>query len=230
MSLKFTFNNHDNLKGQHALFSPSQSSWLSYDEDKIAERVLNQYRAPLGTEIHEYAATQIKLNHRVTNTKHLINGVEDYINTKYTFLSPDLEVPDYGVKLIRNVRLLPREVFEAVRFYINDGIGFKMTPEQPLFYSERIYGTADTISFRDKILRINDLKTGARPAHMEQLKTYAALFCLEYSIKPTDIDIYLRLYQWDGMIEENPPGEEIRAIADQIIKTEKISYKIDKEE
>lgn len=60
MSSEFTFHNHENLRGQHALFSPSQSSWLRYDDDKIAERVVNQYRAPVGTEIHEFAATQSK--------------------------------------------------------------------------------------------------------------------------------------------------------------------------
>ena len=59
MSSKFTFNNHDNLKGKHALFPPSQSAWLRYDEEKIAEKVKNQYRTTLGTEIHDFAASQI---------------------------------------------------------------------------------------------------------------------------------------------------------------------------
>lgn len=63
--------------------------------------------------------------------------------------------------------------------YVNDAIGFKMIPEQILFYSENCFGTADSISFRDNLLRIHDLKTGAIPAHMEQLEIYAALFCLE---------------------------------------------------
>lgn len=60
--------------------------------------------------------------------------------------------------------------------YVNDAIGFKMTPEQPLFYSENCFGTADAISYRNKLLRIHDLKTGLIPAHMEQLMIYAALF------------------------------------------------------
>ena len=69
-----------------------------------------------------------------------------------------------------------------------------MTPEQILFYSDNCFGTADAIAFRGDLLRIHDLKTGAIPAHMEQLEVYAALFCLEYKIKPADIRMELRLY------------------------------------
>lgn len=38
------------------------------------------------------------------------------------------------------------------------------------------------------MLRIHDLKTGISPVHMDQLLIYAALFCLEYKIKPGSID------------------------------------------
>lgn len=231
MSSEFTFHNHENLRGQHALFSPSQSSWLRYDDDKIAERVVNQYRAPVGTEIHEFAATQIEMRHRVKSIKNLIENIENYIYTKYTFLSNDLRISQYGMSLIENVRILPREVFEAVRSYINDGVGFKMTPEQPLVYSENsVYGTTDAILFRDNFLRIHDLKTGTLPGHMEQLKTYAALFCLEYGIKPKDISIELRMYQWDGITIEVPEIPELVEIMDQIIRVGKITSKISKED
>ena len=84
--------------------------------------------------------------------------------------------------------------------YINDAIGFKMEPEVVLFYSEYFFGTADSICFRNNFLRIHDLKTGATPAKMEQLEIYAALFCLEYNIKPGEIEIELRLYQNDEVI------------------------------
>ena len=234
MNLKFTFNDHSDLVGQHALFSPSQSSWIRYEEDKIAERILNQYRAPIGTEIHEFAAMEIKLNHKITNIKTMVNDIENYIFTKYTFLSNNLTISDYGKKLIQNVRLLPREVFDAVRCYINDGIGYKMTTEQPLVYSENIFGTADTISFRDNKLRIHDLKTGAKAADIEQLEIYAALFCLEYgpkyNFKPGNISMELRIYQWDGISMYEPSANEIVPIMDKIITTQKIAYNIDKEE
>ena len=68
---------------------------------------------------------------------------------------------------------------KTLNTYVNDAIGFRMDTEQVLYYSDNCYGTADAISFNDGFLRIHDLKTGAVPAHMEQLFIYAALFCLE---------------------------------------------------
>jgi len=144
-------------------------------------------------------------------------------------LSKDQIVPDIAMKLITHLSDLPKDVFEAVKFYINDGVGYKMTVEQPLVYSEHIFGTADTICFRNDTLRIHDLKTGANPAHMEQLETYAALFCLEYVIKPSDIKMELRLYQWDEIVCHNPTVEDILPIMDRIVTTEKISQEIEKE-
>ena len=112
----------------------------------------------------------------------------------------------------------------------NDAIGFKMIPEQILFYSENCFGTADTIMFRNRFLRIHDLKTGAIPAHMEQLKIYAALFCLEYKIKPADIDIELRLYQNNEILYDEPTAEDIVPIMDKIITFDKVIRKIKEQE
>lgn len=226
MNSKFTFKDHSDLIGQHALFSPSQSAWLRYDDDKIADKVRSQYRAPLGTEIHEFAATQIQLNHRINNVRVLSHEIENYIFTKYTFLAKGM---DYAEQLIKNVGYLPREVFDTVKFYVNDGIGYKMIVEQPLVYSDHIYGTADSIIFKNNMLRIHDLKTGAMPAHMEQLMTYAALFCLEYDIRPAEIQTELRLYQWDGVIVHKPTVEDLLPIIDRIITTEKIASRIERE-
>lgn len=106
--------------------------------------------------------------------------------------------------------------------YINDAIGFKMTPEVVLFYSDYFFGTADAISFRDNILRIHDLKTGTIPAKIEQLEIYAALFCLEYKIKPGEIDIELRIYQNDQVLIHKPTVEDILPIMDKIIHFNKI--------
>ena len=36
------FNQHTKLEGLHAPFSPSQSSWLRYDDDKAVEVYLNK--------------------------------------------------------------------------------------------------------------------------------------------------------------------------------------------
>ena len=227
MSSEFIFNDHSELKGRHALFSPSQSSWLRYDDEQIVERISNQYRTRLGTEIHEFAATQIELKHKISNIRNLIHEIENYIYVKYQFLSPDGEISDGATKLVRNVSHMPNEVFETVKCYINDGIGYRMKVEQPLIYSENVFGTADSIIFRkkDNLLRIHDLKTGSTPAHMEQLETYAALFCLEYHIKPSDILYELRLYQLNNVLIHTPTVEDILPIMDKIITTEKIASK-----
>lgn len=235
MNSKFTFNDHENLRGKHALFSPSQSAWLRYDEEKIAERVRNQYRTTLGTEIHDFAAAQIELSHKYTNVRELIKAIETYIYCKYMYLSNDLVVGEYAKKLIINLKNLPREVFIAVQNYINDGVGFKMNTEQCLVYSDHIFGHADTICFKNNILRIHDLKTGANPAHIDQLKIYAALFCLEYEVKPLDITIILRLYQWDGKEEiviepHTDKYDELMDIIDKIIASENIAAKVEKED
>ena len=116
---------------------------------------------------------------------------------------------ELGTKLMRSKKTL--------NMFVNDAIGFQMTPEQVLYYSENCFGTADAISFRDNMLRIHDLKTGSTPAHMEQLIIYAALFCLEYGIKPEDIQIELRIYQSDEIFINNPEPEIIKAVMDKIV-------------
>lgn len=57
---------------------------------------------------------------------------------------------------------------------------------------------------------------------MEQLEIYAALFCLEYRINPKDIQIELRIYQNDEIIEYKPEPEEIIDIMNKIIHVDKI--------
>lgn len=116
---------------------------------------------------------------------------------------------ELGVKLPKSKKTL--------NMYVNDAIGFQMTPEQPLFYSENCFGTADTISFRNNFLRIHDLKTGYSPTHMEQLMVYAALFCLEYGVDPAMIDIELRIYQSDDFIIETPDPADVQIIMNKII-------------
>jgi Protein of unknown function (DUF2800) len=106
---------------------------------------------------------------------------------------------------------------KALATYVNDAIGFKMNCEQPLYYSENCFGTADTICFRRGKLRIHDLKTGVTATSEHQLEVYAALFCLEYGINPFEISIELRIYQRDEIRVFNPPPELIASIMDRII-------------
>lgn len=111
---------------------------------------------------------------------------------------------------------------KTLNMYVNDAIGFKMKPEQVLYYSDNCFGTADAIVFRNNLLRIHDLKTGVTRAHMEQLEIYAALFCLEYNKKPSDIDMELRIYQNNEILVHNPTVEDILPIMDKIITFDKL--------
>lgn len=119
---------------------------------------------------------------------------------------------------------------KTIYAYVNDAIGYKMDTEVVLYYSPMFFGTADSISFRNGFLRIHDLKTGVSPVHMEQLMIYAALFCLEYKVRPGDIGIELRIYQNDDILVFNPTAEDIVPIIDQIVHLNKIISKIDSEE
>jgi hypothetical protein len=106
--------------------------------------------------------------------------------------------------------------------YINDAIGYKMTTEQPLYYSENCFGTTDAISFRKNILRIHDFKSGESPTSMRQLEVYTALFCLEYGINPNTIEVIeLRIYQKDEVLVHNPIREDILYIMEKIVTFDK---------
>lgn len=125
---------------------------------------------------------------------------------------------------------------KALNAFVNDAIGYRMQSEQILYYSMNCYGTADAISFGKQrgsermILRIHDLKTGEVPAKMDQLMVYAALFCLEYGVKPGEIDIELRIYQGYEVLYYIPKPEEILPVMDTIIRFDKLIEEIKKQE
>lgn len=100
--------------------------------------------------------------------------------------------------------------------YVNDGIGYRMKPEQILYYSDNCFGTADTIRFKNNLLRIHDLKTGVHKRNMTQLMVYDALFCLEYGHKPSEIEHELRIYQNDEVFVLNPDPLDIVQIMSTI--------------
>lgn len=114
----------------------------------------------------------------------------------------------------------------TLALYVNDAIGYHMDTEVVLYYSENCYGTADSISFDNNLLRIHDLKTGTIEAHMEQLEIYAALFCLEYNKNPNEIDIELRLYQSNEVKVLNPEKTDILYIMDKIKRSDSILKEI----
>lgn len=163
---------------------------------------------------------------------HWINYDEEKIAEAYTralAAQRGTELHAFAAQAIK-LRQKLRGSRSTLAMYVNDAIGFRMTPEQILYYSQNCFGTADTISFRDGLLRIHDLKTGLTPAHMEQLIVYAALFCLEYGVKPGEIDYELRLYQSNEIIVSNPTAEDIAPVMDKIVTFDRIIDEIRREE
>lgn len=209
------FEQHDKLRGKHAFLAPSQPHWLRYSEEQLYQKYASTYAQAMGTSLHELAETlisnnlKLKKGDKLTVLSHLLND---------------------GI---------PRDVIDMDRLYsnfmtyVNDAIGFKLTPEQILYYSDYCFGTADAISFRKvdgkDFLRIHDYKSGVLPAKMEQLLVYAALFCLEYKVKPGEIECELRIYQNDEVIFHNPTAEEILPVMDAIIRHSKALERMNEE-
>lgn len=140
---------------------------------------------------------------------------DDYFRTAQA-AQMGTELHALAAKLITLGIKLPR-THKTLNMYVNDGIGFQMSPEVTLYYSDNCFGTADTISFKKDILRIHDLKTGVTKASMDQLDIYTALFCLEYGIKPSDIRIENHIYQNDEVDIREPSAENILYVMDKII-------------
>lgn len=126
------------------------------------------------------------------------------------------ELHDFARKAIELGIKLPNNG-QTLSMYINDAIGYKMTPEQILFYSPNAFGTADAISFKKNKLRIHDLKTGVSDVSMVQLEIYAAFFCLEYDVNPKDIEIELRIYQSGQVMVDEPNPDNIYHLMDKIV-------------
>lgn len=126
------------------------------------------------------------------------------------------QLHDFAMQAIK-LGIKQSRTTKTLNMYINDAIGFRMTPEVLLYYSDNAFGTADTISFRNNLLRIHDLKTGTTKTSFKQLEVYTAFFCLEYDFKPTEIEIELRIYQNDEINIHIPDPVEIVRIMDRIV-------------
>ena len=168
-----------------------------------------------------------------------LNYDEDkLVETYYSYLASERGTKLHAIaaELIENrIKLPPTNA--TLNKYVNDAIGFRMKPEQLLYYSDNCFGTADTISYseEDHFLRIHDLKTGVtkvtdKYGNMPQLEIYAALFFLEYDLDVSEKDIELRVYQNDDIIIENPGVEQIAPVIDKIVAFDKIIEQIKREE
>jgi hypothetical protein len=203
MSFKFYDHSRDIPAGAHAILSPSKYSWTNYDsKDKLFSLVCSSYAQEIGTLLHELASTAIKYR---------------------------VKIPKIAAKPIILLYLLshniPRGIIDVNKYvdnfcaYVNDAIGFDMTPEQPLVYSKNAFGTADAIRFNEKKmhLRIHDYKSGVTKPCLRQLELYAAYFCLEYRIKPKDLTFELRIYWENEIIVGNPTAADIVPLMDKTI-------------
>ena len=205
-------NPHLDLKGKHATFGASKWHWINYETDEDFERaMIAEWAADVGTGVHDFARRQIKYGKKVGNNK-------DARNNLLIFLLEDCKIPEYAIDIDR--------IFENYRNYVNDCIGFHMTPEAPIYYGDNVFGTTDAILFTDNTLRIFDLKTGVRDVHPEQLMIYVAFFCLEYRIKPKDITIELRIYQNGEVGIIQPETQQIEKIMSQAIRANKIALRM----
>lgn len=155
---------------------------------------------------------------------HWLNYSEEKIAERYSNFLATLkgtQLHEFAAEAIRLGIKLPKTK-QTLNMYVNDAIGFRMRPEQTLYYSDNCYGTADAISYKNKFLRIHDLKTGVSQTSMNQPLVYAALFCLEYKIKPGDIQTELRIYQNDDFEVWNPVADDILPVMDTIVTFDKI--------
>ena len=122
----------------------------------------------------------------------------------------------------------------TLSLYVNDAIRYHLQPEVLLFYSPNCFGTADAIEYFEEgrerpLLQIHDLKTGITKCSMDQLKIYAAIFCLQYHHNPEDMDIVLRIYKDGDIIELEPASDDIREIMDTILTFDPIINQIRQE-
>ena len=155
---------------------------------------------------------------------HWINYDDDKLVNSYNAFQATLKgtaLHELAAMLIKHGQNLSKSK-KTFNQYVNDAIGYRMTPEQVLYYSRNCFGTCDAISFRNDLLRIHDLKTGVTPASMKQLEIYSALFCLDYGVEPKDIDIELRVYQNNDVTIEKPDFKDILYIINKIQRFDEI--------
>ena len=195
---------YSKLKGTHAFCGASKKSWRDWNVDKLIISKQNSYAQEIGTLLHSYAEKNIKAHFRVYKADK---------RSVLRYLTVEHNIPSTVVDIDR--------LFPNLMNYINDSIGYRMDPEVVLYYSPDFYGTADAIYWNDKtkVLRISDLKTGVTPVDFKQLENYAAFFCLDYKVKPKDIEtMEFRIYQENEVMFAAPdPAEVLQPVIEQII-------------
>lgn len=132
------------------------------------------------------------------------------------------------------IRLAIRQIKtqKTLNMYVNDCIGWKLTPEVPLVGIPGLaFGTADAIGFdvKKNVLRISDFKDGLNVASLDQLRVYAAFFCMEYGYNPFDIEIELRIYQNNEINADFESHDEVAKIIDQTKMAVRVYQEMERE-
>lgn len=202
------WNKHSYLEGSHAILSASKSEWLEKNDDELISSLISAYAPTIGTLLHKYASDRIFYREKMKKSD--IGGVKfDLLRNK---------IPEFAINL--------KFIFPTLMNYVNDAIGFQMDSEILLYYSDYCFGTADAIQVDGNILRIHDLKTGTKQAKMRQLIVYAALFYLEYGVKPESMQTKLRIYQMEEILTYEPDSTEIREVMKKIIEKDRVCQRL----
>ena len=197
---------YSKLKNTHAFCGASNYRWRNYDPDKLIQSKINSYATTIGTLLHEYAADNIRNRFKIAKSDK--RSILRYLSIEHGIALPSIDIS----------RLFPN-----LMTYVNESIDFNMDPEVTLYFSDDFYGTADAISWNDGVLRISDLKTGVTPASFMQLENYAAFFCLDYKIKPTQIkQMEFRIYQNDEVMFAAPEPIILSPIIEMIIEFNRV--------
>lgn len=216
----------------HAPFPPSQPAWLKYTDAQAIESYKNKYRTDIGTEIHEWASHQIDLSQKPTGIREILRAVKTHVYEKYMLDTSKCYDPKKGAILLDHLRYLPGEALLSTKLFICDSIGFRMASEQKLSVSNIIEGTADAVRFypKENLLRVSDLKTGSRPAKIEQVYIYAALYCYENRLDPLKTNFETRIYQNGEIYIEQPDGETIASTLKDILHLNEVIKKFERGE
>lgn len=116
------WNKHFSVEGSHAFLSPSQSSWVNYDDNKLIERFKNQLSVKRGTELHAYAEMAIKYGIKQPDTNETLYR---YINDAIVFkMDPEIVLYFskwcYGTADAISFRLEPKISKEVPTLRIHD--------------------------------------------------------------------------------------------------------------
>lgn len=216
----------------HAPFPPSQPAWIRYTDAQAIEAFKNKYRSDIGTEIHEWASHQIILGSKPSGIREVQRGVKTHIYEKYMMETSRLYDPRVGSAFLNHLRYVPGDAFLSTKLFICDSIGFRMESEQKVSVSSIIEGTADAIRYypKENLLRVSDLKTGSRPAKMEQVFIYAALYCYENRLDPLKTAFETRIYQNGEIYTEQPTGETISRMLSDILHLNEVVEKFERGE